>query len=457
MNTEHYIQDLLRFIEQSPSPYHTIESARKMLQAAGFLELSEKDNWSLQKGSRYFVVRGGSAIIAFTLPAEEVKGFHMAAAHSDSPSFKLKENPELTVEQAYTKLNVEKYGGMLMSTWFDRPLSIAGRVYISTKDGLEERLVCLDKDLLVIPNLAIHMNREANDGVKYSAQKDMCPVMGGLADKEMFRKGLAEELNVDSADILGQDLFLYVRQKGLVVGAKEDMLLSPRLDDLECAFAGLTALIEAGAACNDLKEESVCENLKIEKTLDKEKDLQKKHAVSKNYVKLCAVLDNEEVGSGTKQGADSDFLLNIMKRIVYGMGGTEVDYMQAAADSFMISADNAHALHPNYPEKADPSNRPVLNGGIVIKYSGNQKYTSDAYTGSRMKKLCMEAEVPYQVFFNHSDVLGGSTLGNISTSHVSVPSVDIGLAQLAMHSAVETAGAKDVEYLVRVLKHYFSH
>ena len=422
LNQGNYVEGLFSFIDKSPSPFHAIEAMKEMLTEAGFIEVQENKSWELEKGSSYFVVRNDSAIIAFQLPNEEVKGFHMVASHSDSPSFKIKENAELTLDKAYTKLNVEKYGGMIMSSWFDRPLSVAGRVYVSAEQGIEKRMIHFDEDLLVIPNLAIHMNREVNNGVKYSAQTDMCPVLSTTADKAQFVTLLAEKAGVNAEDVLGQDLYLYTRQKGLVVGADKDMIMSPRLDDLECAYGSMQALIES--------------------TPDK-------------FVNICAVLDNEEVGSGTRQGADSDFLYSTLKRIVYAMGGNEETYMQAVAESFLISADNAHAIHPNHPEKADPTNRPVLNGGIVIKYSGNQKYTSDAFSGSVMKKLCMDADVPYQVFYNHSDVLGGSTLGNISTAHVSVASVDIGLPQLAMHSAVETAGVKDVEYLIKGLKEFY--
>ena len=422
LNQGNYVEGLFSFIDKSPSPFHAIEAMKEMLTEAGFIEVQENKSWELKKGGSYFVVRNDSAIIAFQLPNEEVKGFHMVASHSDSPSFKIKENAELTLDKAYTKLNVEKYGGMIMSSWFDRPLSVAGRVYVSTEQGIEKRMIHFDEDLLVIPNLAIHMNREVNNGVKYSAQTDMCPVLSTTADKTQFATLLSEKAGVNAEDVLGQDLYLYTRQKGLVVGADKDMIMSPRLDDLECAYGSMQALIES--------------------TPDK-------------FVNICAVLDNEEVGSGTRQGADSDFLYSTLKRIVYAMGGNEETYMQAVAESFLISADNAHAIHPNHPEKADPTNRPVLNGGIVIKYSGNQKYTSDAFSGSVMKKLCMDADVPYQVFYNHSDVLGGSTLGNISTAHVSVASVDIGLPQLAMHSAVETAGVKDIEYLIKALKEFY--
>lgn len=417
-----YVKELFSYIDNSPSPFHTIETTRRLLTEAGFLEVQENKSWSLEKGGSYLVVRNDSAVIAFRIPMQEPEGFHMVASHSDSPSFKVKEHAELTLDKAYTKLNVEKYGGMLMSTWFDRPLSVAGRVYVNTADGIQKKLVHFDEDLLVIPNLAIHMNRDANSGMQYSAQTDMCPVLSTTADKEQFRTLLAKEMGVEAEHILGQDLYLYTRQKGLLVGTDKDMLMSPRLDDLECAYTSMQALVET---------------------------------MPEAYINICAVLDNEEVGSGTRQGADSDFLYSTLKRIVYALGGAEEDYMKLVADSFLISADNAHAIHPNHPEKADLTNRPVLNGGIVIKFSGNQKYTSDAFSGSVMKKVCMDAGVPYQVFYNHSDVQGGSTLGNISTAHVSVASVDIGLAQLAMHSAVETAGVKDITYMVEALKEFF--
>ena len=240
-----YVDGLLAYIAKSPSPFHAIEAAKDMLTQAGFVEVLEKDSWNLEKGGSYFVVRNGSAMIAFQIPETGVKGFHMVASHSDSPSFKIKEQAELTVEQAYTKLNVEKYGGMIMSSWFDRPLSVAGRVYVNTPEGIRKRLICFDEDLMVIPSLAIHMNREVNNGVKYSAQTDMCPIMSTCADKEQFRKMLAEKAGAAVEDILGQDLYLYTRQPGLVLGTQGDMLMSPRLDDLECAYGSVQAMIES--------------------------------------------------------------------------------------------------------------------------------------------------------------------------------------------------------------------
>lgn len=416
-------EELLQFIERCPSPFHTVEATKELLQEQGYQELSEADSWKIAPGGKYFVTRNHTAVIAFAIPKGPYRGFHMTAAHSDSPAFRLKENPEMPFQVAYTRLNVEKYGAMLMQTWLDRPLSVAGRVFVDTEEGLQERLIRIEEDLMVIPNLAIHMNREANEGVKLSTQTDMCPVIAATGSPDMFRKRIALEADTQPEHILGQDLYLYTRQRGVLLGMEKDMILSPRLDDLECVYGTARAFAESEPSC---------------------------------YINVCAVLDNEEVGSATRQGADSDFLYHTLKRIVYGLGGSEEEYMRLLAESFLISADNAHAVHPNHPEKADPVNRPVLNGGIVIKYSSNQKYTTDAYSGSVMKKLCMEANVPYQIFYNHSDVLGGSTLGNISSGHVSVAAADIGLAQLAMHSAVETAGVKDIGYLIQVMKHYFA-
>lgn len=417
-----YVTGLFDYIKNSPSPFHTIKEAKRLLLDAGFAELHEQDDWAVKPGGSYFVVRNDSAIIAFKVPESGFKGFHMVASHSDSPAFKIKENGELKGANGCVKFNVEKYGGMIMSTWLDRPLSIAGRVCVDTGKGIENKLVHFDEDLLIIPNLAIHMNRNVNDGMSFSTQTDMCPVYSTSPDAESLETRIASKVGVSKEAILGQDLYVYTRQEGTLLGAEQDMIVAPRLDDLECVYGSVQALMESTPS---------------------------------EYISVCAVLDNEEVGSATSQGADSDFLATTLKRIVYGLGGTEVSYMKAVADSFMISADNAHAIHPNHPEKADLNNRPVLNGGIVIKYSGNQKYTSDAFTGSVMKKICQTAKVPYQVFYNHSDVIGGSTLGNISTAHVSVKSVDIGLAQWAMHSAVETAGTKDVTYLVDALKVYY--
>lgn len=345
------------------------------------------------------------------------------ASHSDSPTFKIKENPEMQVDKKYVKLNVERYGGMICSPWFDRPLSVAGRIIVNENDEFVTKLVNVDRDLLMLPNLAIHMNREVNDGYKYNAQKDMLPLYGDIASKDTFMKTIAETAGVKEDDILAHDLFLYNRVKGTIWGANEEFVSSSRLDDLQCAFASLKGF------------------LKGEK---------------KAHLAVHCVLDNEEVGSGTKQGAASTFLYDVLVRINECMGYSYEDYVRNLAKSFMLSADNAHAVHPNYSDVADPVNRPYLNEGIVIKYSANQKYCTDAVSAAMFKDICKKADVPYQVFTNRSDILGGSTLGNISTTKVALNAVDIGLPQLAMHSPYETAGIKDTWYLIQAAGKFFA-
>lgn len=416
-------REMLEFIDKSPTCFQAVKNVCDMLTAAGFAELGEAGEWKLEKGKGYFVTRNESSVIAFRIP-EQLSGFHIAAAHSDSPSFKVKESPESTVEEHYVRLNTEKYGGMILSTWLDRALSVAGRIAVNGEKGIETRLVNVDKDLLVIPNVAIHMNRDMNNGVAYNPQVDMLPLFADCSDgeKRSLMSCVAEAAGVNEEDIMGHDLFLYTREKGRLLGESGEFVLAPRLDDLQCAFSVAKAFAES---------------------------------VPQQYVSVCAVFDNEEVGSGTKQGADSTFLEDVLWRICEALGLSRSGYLRMLAGSFLISADNAHAVHPNHPEKADPTNRPYLNGGIVIKYHGSQKYTTDAVSAAKLKSLCKRAEVPFQTYANRSDIAGGSTLGNISTAHVSVSSVDIGLPQLAMHSAVETAGMRDTKYAVDMLKVFF--
>lgn len=416
------LQNLFTFIDESPTSFHAVANLEKLLDARGFLKLSERKRWKLEVGGEYYVNRNGSSLIAFTIPKEKPSGFHMAAAHSDSPCFKIKESPEIAVSDCYLKLNVEKYGGMILSTWLDRPLSIAGRIIVKDGEDLRSCLVNLDRDTAIIPNLAIHMNRDMNKGVEYNPQTDMQPIIGEASCKGQFLKQIAKEAGVKEKEILGSDLYLYNRDKCRLIGADDAFIAGPRLDDLECAYAGMTALADK---------------------------------TSKNYVNLCTVFDNEEVGSGTKQGAASTFLRDVLERISGALDIDGEEYRCLLADSFLISADNAHALHPNNPGKADETNRPVLNGGIVIKYHGSQKYATDAYSAAVMKDICNRAGVPFQSYANRADIIGGSTLGNIAMSQVSVNTVDIGLPQLAMHSALETAGAKDIDYLIEALRTFY--
>lgn len=422
MKQKDYVKDLFTFVENSPTCFQAVEQMEERLKAKGYHVLYEKTEWHLKAGEKYYVTRNDSSVIAFSIPKGKIKGFHIAAAHSDSPCFKLKEIAELAPEGQYLKWNVEKYGGMILSTWLDRPLSIAGRVVVKTGEGFESRLVNIDRDVAVIPNVAIHMNRDMNKGIEYNPQTDMSPLAGEALDGGCYKKMLAEAAGVEEEDILGQDIFLYNRDKCTRLGVNGDFLGGPRLDDLECAYA-----------CTEAMPEETAEE----------------------YVNMLAVFDNEEIGSGTGQGADSTFLRDVMGRIRCGLALTEEAFACMLADSFLISADNAHALHPNHPEKADPVNRPYLNGGIVLKYHGSAKYATDAYSGAVMKDICKRAGVPYQVYENRSDIVGGSTLGNILMAQVSMNAVDIGLPQLAMHSAYETAGAKDVEDLIKALKVFY--
>ncbi len=414
-------EELLTFIRKSPSVYHVIDNMKDILSERGYVELRECDRWQIEPGRGYYVVRNGSSMIAFHLPEGTAKGFHIVASHSDSPTFKIKESAEMTMEEKYIRLNTEKYGGMILSTWLDRPLSVAGRIVVKDGNGQPVvKLVNVDKDWLVIPNVAIHMNREMNKGVEYNPQVDMLPLIA-LGNKEdskgLLYRELAQAAGVEEKDILSHDLYLYVREAGRIIGAGEDLLLSPKLDDLQCVFASLKAF-----------------------TQTKPRD----------YVNVLAVFDNEEVGSATAQGADSTLLQDVLERIGEAVELSHGDYCRMVAESFLISADNAHAVHPNHPEKADPSNRPFIGGGIVIKYHGSQRYTTDAVSAAKLKLLCEAAGVNYQTYTNRSDMAGGSTLGNISTSHVSLSSVDVGLPQLAMHSAVETAGCSDTEDAIKV-------
>ena len=409
------LEQFLNFAEQAPTAFHAAAGFREMLKEKGFRELKETDPWFVDAGGRYFVTRNDSAVIAFEVPETGFSPFRIIAAHGDSPTFKLKENFEDSGE-CCTRLNVERYGGMIMSSWLDRPLSVAGRLAVREGEGVGIRLVNLDRDAVLIPSQPIHFNREVNDGYKYDPQVDLLPLYGDGDAKGGLIKEIAESAGVSSEDILGHDLFLYNRERASVWGAGDTFFSCARIDDLECAWAAMTVLCESTA---------------------------------RDAVNVCAVFDNEEVGSSTRQGADSSFLYDTLTRMGFALGASDGEIRAAVAGSFMVSADNAHAVHPNHPEKYDRQNRAYMNKGIVIKHNANQKYTTDAVSSARFTLICEQAGVPVQHFVNRSDLPGGSTLGNISNTHVSMDTVDIGLAQLAMHSVYETAGVKDLEYLVR--------
>ena len=413
--------ELLSFISRSPTAFHAAENAARALAEAGFEELDETAKWALAPGSKGFVRRGGSSLIAFRVPEGSPAGLLLAAAHSDSPCFKLKESASLSGE-SYVRLSVEKYGGMLCAPWLDRPLSLAGRVTLRADGGVVSRLVDLGRPVALIPNLAIHMDRSANESKSYDVRVDM-PALFSLSGAKNLEALIAESCGVKEEDVLSKDLFLYPCTPGTLWGAENEFISSPRLDDLQCVFGCLQGFLGAGA--------------------------------SASLTALC-IFDNEEVGSASKQGADSSFLTDVLRRVCFALGLDESEYLRCAANGFMVSADNAHAVHPNRPEEADRSERPVPNGGVVIKYNANARYTTDSVSAAVFSEICRAAEVPVQRYSNRADKPGGSTLGNISLSHLSLECVDIGLAQLAMHSCYETAGAKDTEYLIRAMKEFFS-
>ena len=409
------IHDLMNYLDSAHSVFHAVEGLKHILEEAGYTRLQESGKWDLQPGGKYFMTRGGASIMAFRIPECTPKGFMMSASHADRPCFKVKENGELVGK--YTKLAVERYGGMLMGTWLDRPLSIAGRVLVETDKGMETRLVNIDRDLLLIPNVAIHMNRKANEGYAWNPAVDLLPLMGG-ADAKGKLNALLEE--AAGGKIIGHDLYLYIRQKATVWGLEEAFLSSAALDDLECAYCCTRGFLDASASAS---------------------------------VPVLCVFDSEEVGSSSVQGAASDLLENLLTRICKAC---DWDLMEMLAGSFMVSADNAHAVHPNHPVFADATNAPVINGGVVLKFNANQRYCTDGVSGAIFRKTCEKVNVPVQSYYNRADLPGGSTLGNISLCHVSVPTADIGLPQLAMHSAFESAGVKDAEYLVDAMASYYS-
>lgn len=414
-------RDLIHFIAKSPSTFHAVRGIKAALLYAGFTEIREEDTWQIEKGGKYVVTRNGSALMAFTVPQEGAEAFHITASHCDSPTFKIKENPEIA-DGPYVKLNVEGYGGMIMSTWLDRPLSVAGRLLVTENGHLAEKLVAIDGTMLVIPSVAIHMDRSVNQHKEWKVQKDMLPLYGMTGAKTPFMDVIAAAAKVKSEDILAHDLILYSRVPGTIWGEEREFISSPKLDDLQCAFACFRGFTQG----------------------QKEK-----------YISVYALFDNEEVGSATSQGASSTFLANTLERLARSLGYSYDETMAMIARSFMISADNAHSVHPNHPEYADPVNRPVINGGIVIKYSAAQKYATNAFSAAYFKKLCKDHDIPTQTFTNHSDNPGGSTLGNISNTVIAMPTVDIGLPQLAMHSSYETAGVKDTAYLVDAVTKFY--
>lgn len=408
------VKELMTFLDGAPSVYHAVEQLRRMFEDAGYTRLDEGGRWDLQVGGKYYLTRGGSAIVGFRIPCADPQGFLMTASHSDRPTFKIKENGEL--DGNYVRIATEKYGGMLMAPWFDRPLSVAGRVMVETEAGVQTKLVNIDRDLMMIPNVAIHMNRKANDGYAYNPTSDTIPVLGGKDAKGRLMALLEEQAG---GEILAHDLFLYNRDRAKVWGAQEEFFSAQAIDDLECAWSTVKGFLTAGES---------------------------------RSIPVVCVFDSEEVGSSSVQGAASTLLADTIARICRAR---DLEPERMLSQSFLISADNAHGIHPNHPELADAANAPVVNGGVVLKFNANLRYTTDGVSAAVFRRVCRLADVPVQTYYNRADIPGGSTLGNISLGQVSVPTADIGLAQLAMHSCYETAGVQDVEHLLKAMQVYY--
>ena len=412
------LKGLIDFLHQSKSTFHAVKNLVDILEANGFARLGENEDWKVSPGGSYYVTRDDSSVLAFRMPQEDFDGFQIVASHSDSPCFKVKEIPELEQDKKYTQLNVEGYGGMISGAWLDRPLSIAGRVVIDDGKSVRTKLIDIDEDLVLIPHQAIHMERTINEGHNYNIQKDLLPLLGDVSAKGAFDKIIAKAAGVASDKIVGRDIFLYNRMPPSIWGANKEYFSAQKIDNLECAYTTLNGFMQA-------------KNIK-------------------NVAVYCC-FDNEEVGSGTKQGANSTFLYDCLNRIMLAIDKPS-EYFKYLANSFMVSADNAHAHHPNFPEKSDKTNHVLMNEGIVIKHSANQKYSTDAVSQGVFKAILKKVGVPIQHYTNRSDITGGSTLGNISDTQVSINTVDIGLSQLAMHSPYETAGTKDVAYMEAGIK-----
>ncbi|MCF0111399.1 MAG: M18 family aminopeptidase [Erysipelotrichaceae bacterium] len=414
-------EELLSLIDKSPTVFHTCEVIGNRLKENGYVQLKEEETWDIRPGENYYVIRNHSSLLAFQIPTDtERLHLQMCASHIDSPMFKLKPEGQMT-GNGCIRWNVEIYGGPVLSTWLDRPLSVAGRVFVKNGPKIESVLVNIDKDFAIIPNTAPHLNRNLNEGYKYNAQVDMMPVFGCEGQNDILFEEIEKACGVKKEDIAGYDLYLYNHQKG-TIWADGQLISAPRLDDIQCAYAGIAGLLEAKA---------------------------------ESHINMMCCFDNEEVGSTTRQGAHSDFLINTITRILRSLGKAD-ETEEIISRSFMVSADNAQAVHPNHPELTDATTKAYVNGGITIKMNANQSYTTDGFSNAVFQAICEKCNVPYQQYVNRSDLRGGRTLGNISNSNVSVNSVDIGLPQWAMHSCYETAGCKDTEDAVTALTCYFN-
>ncbi len=412
-----HTKDLIEFIKACPTAFHTVETVKKLLVSNGFSELTEKNDSEYRSGKPSFVVRGDSSVIAFK-GGKAAESFMICASHTDTPAFKITGIDERS--GAYACVPVEKYGGSILYSWLDRPLSVAGRAVVKSTEGLRIRLVNIEKDLLSIPSVAIHQNRGVNDGYKFNPATDMLPLLSLGKEGGILKELIADELSCSPDDIVSSDLFVYNREEGRVFGARDEFILSPRLDNLASVYSSLSAFL-----CAPVRDDTVA---------------------------VFVAFDNEEVGNSTKQGANSTFLKTVLEKIT----GGEQRLAAMLTDSFMVSLDNAHAKHPNHPELANPSAAPVLGGGVCVKYHANQFYTTDAVSDAVIRTLADLAGVPIQSFSTRADMLSGSTLGSVATTRLSVPSVDLGIPQLAMHSSSETCCASDIDSAVTLITKLYS-
>ena len=423
--------ELIDFLYDSPSACHAVKSTQKILNENGFVEIKETDRWNLKSKGKYYVIKNDSALIAFEIGNENIEetGLRLIGAHTDVPGFRIKPNPQMISEGKYVKLNTEVYGGPILHTWFDRPLSIAGKVSLRGKSPLkpETKLVNINKPLLIIPSLAIHMNREVNEGFKINKQVDTIPLLGLINEKlekeDYLMNILSDELQVNKEDILNFELGLYEYEKGMLIGMNEELISSGRFDDLWMVYAGIRALIDSRE--NEATKVMIC-------------------------------IDNEEIGSLTAEGANSTLLNNILERIAIGLGKNKEEYYRALANSIMISADLAHAVHPNLGGKHDPTNRPVLEGGPVLKIAASGSYSTDSFNGAIFASVCESAGVPFQKFVNRSDVRGGTTIGPVTAANLTIPVIDMGAPVLGMHSIRELASVKDNYYTIKAFTEFLS-
>lgn len=415
------LEKMMNYIDSSPTAYNAIDNLKNDLLTEGFIALDERQLFAIKPGNNYFIVNNDSSIIAFKIgdDIDRNYGFNIVSSHSDSPCFKLKPNYESTSD-IYNRINVEPYGSMICSTWLDRPLNVAGRVLYEDEGNVKTQIVNLDRDLIMIPNMCIHFNRDINSGHAYKMDVDMQAFIGQNLDLGLLKTMISNEIG--NKRIINSDLYLCNHQKAVLWGVNKEYISSPRLDDLECVFTSYKGFIDGNHPQN---------------------------------ITVLAVFDNEEVGSSSRQGADSNYFNSILKRINASLGFSEEVFYHALSKSYMISADNAHAVHPNNISITDSNNHVYMNKGIVIKFNASNTYTSDGFSASLLQQLCEKNNIPYQFFSNRSDLRGGSTLGNIANSHLPIITIDIGLAQLAMHSCYETAGAEDVEYAYKLFKSFY--